>query len=199
MTINGKEIKSQNTDMVSNKVKINVSQGWAYYIPFKQLLIAKATKNGIVVGSSDWNDNFKPTLDAATKAIAKKYPDWADAKTKIDTAGDFKTYRELRYALYSRSKIDSKTGLRVWQDDSFYNTVGKDNPIWQGIKVWVSYRDAMAKILQKRESQNIIAASNADIALALQQGANAIGNKYPEFAYVYERYLANDTLKVVGK
>ena len=199
MTINGKEIKSQSTDMASNKVKIQVSTGWAYYIPFKQLLVAKATKNGIAVGSSDWNDNFKPTLDAATKAIELKYPDWADARSNIDPKADFKNYRELRYALYSRSKIDSKTGLRVWQDDSFYSTVGKDNPIWQGIKVWTVYRDAMAKILQKRESQNIIAASNADIALALQQGANAIGNKYPEFAYVYERYLANDTLKVVGK
>lgn len=199
MTINGKEIKSQNNDLAGANIKRQVNIGWSYYIPFKQALVAKATKNGVVVGTTDWNENYKPALDAAVKVISQKYPEWADAKTNIDTAADYKNYKELRYALFSRSSIDKKTGLRVWQEDSFYETVGKNNPIWQGLKSWVTYRDALAALLQKRESKNIAAASNADIKQALESGAQIISNKYPEFANLYERYLANDTLKVVGK
>jgi hypothetical protein len=199
MTINGKEIKSQNTDLSAANAKRQVNIGWSYYIPFKQALVAKASKQGITVGSADWDAVYKPALDGAVKILEKKYPDWADARTSIDTAADFKNYKELRYALYSRSSIDKKTGLRVWQDDSFYNTVGKDNPIWQGLKSWVVYRDALAVMLKSRESKSITAPSNADLKQALDAGAQIISAKYPEFANLYERYLANDILKVVGK
>ena len=87
----------------------------------------------------------------------------------------------------------------MWSDGSYMASIGKRNPIAQALVYWVPYRDALAQVLAQRESKDINAKSNADIKLALDKYAIAVGSKFPEFANLYERSLSRDTLQIVKK
>jgi hypothetical protein len=204
--IGGKPIKSTKSDLEDIQRERNVNLGWSYYIPMKQALTAYAEKNGIGVNTKAWDERIKPALDKYATMVATKFPAWEDARRSIDTGRDFRNYRALRYAFYNgvkRNKDGSiqtdQMGNPVWSAGSYMSTIGKKNPIGQALTFWVPFRDSMALQLATRESKDINAKSNADIKAALENYAQMVSARFPEFATVYERSLSGDTLHIVKK
>lgn len=183
MDINGRKVKDRNEDLGAAQRRREVSIGWAYWIPFKQAVSARAAHLGIRPGTNDWNNQIAPSLKSAQEVIAKKYPAWAQAKSKINI---------------DRVNNNLRTASYVLKDKKFYNDIGKRNPMWQATSFWLQYRNTLAVALQQRYanggSKSITAKSNQDILNARDIAAELIMKKYLTFADAYERFFANDNL-----
>jgi hypothetical protein len=188
--INGRPLKEQSSDLGAAEAKRKANIGWSYYIPAKEELVAAAKKNGIAVGSSEWNKTYAPILRNITEIIGNKYPDWFIAKGSFDT-----TRGNLRYGIVAA----------VVSDKNFMNTVGKRKLVWQGAALWVPVRDQLSQVLIARVkaggSASLKAASNADIVATMEAVASVIGQdkRYKGFTDFYEKYLSNDDLLKVRK
>lgn len=201
MKIGSRDVKSLQDDPAVAAQKRQLNEAWSIWIPFKNSITAKAELNGVKVNSKEWDATYKPLLDTASSYIAQRFPVWGNNKGKTNPNSDFINFYTLQYAYYSGSRIDKNTGKLVWAKDSFKATVGRRNPLWKAISQWITVRNTLSSVLQDRVasggSENLNANSNSDIANALQVSATVISSMYPEFANVYERYLANDTLKYI--
>lgn len=185
--INGVPLKEQNEDLRAANAKRQSNIGWALWIPYKNMAVKHAEARGITVGSKAWDNAYAPALRSVESQIANKYPDWAIDKASFDTDKG-----RRRYMLVET----------VVKDEQFMSTIGKKRAVWQAAEQWVGFRNYLAEELKQRiaagRSGSLTAKSNADILNAMEVYAAALGEKYVEFPYFYERYLSKDNLKAVN-
>lgn len=186
MEIDGKPVKSRNTDLPEAERQRQTSAGWAEWIPFKETLTANAELSGVREGTSAWDTLYKPLLDGMRASLEKKYPAWADRSSEMDPKRVLKNLKFIKYVL---------------ADEKFMSDIGKRNPIWKATNEWLGIRNSLALQLAQRKQAGLPASltsgANRDLKNLRDLQANLLINKYPEFSIMYERFLSNDPLDVV--
>jgi hypothetical protein len=183
-SISGAPLKSKSVNFADSQAERQESLGWSYYIPFKEELTAIAAAKGVAPGTNEWDATYKPALDKVSALLAERYPAWDRARGVINTKKTLNTIKAMNVALNNKKFMDS---------------VGKRKPVWEAIGTWMEYRDQLSNVLATRGTKAITeTGENADLFKAREAIAEVIASQYPDFAYIYERFLRNDPLTKVG-
>jgi hypothetical protein len=161
---------------------LQVSAGWAEYIPIAQELDDKV-KLGLIS-----KEQAAAGRKAATETLAEQYPLWAAKKNNFDSDGDQQTVDFVYKVLENKAFMKDATR-------------GNDQraQLWKALEQWSVQRKNVSQYLDKfrndqsrKTSTDINSESNTQVRVAYEEYIDSLINEYPAFGPFYQRYLRVD-------
>ena len=186
ISINGKPLKSRNMSPVEIERQRQIRAGWADYFNYVDFINASAKKDGVEIGSTQYQKFYAPQKATVEEFVAKKYPVWGA--------------RENRITLH---KSDAFIALadRFVNDKQFMKTVGKNNEAIRGLKMYMDLRKTIVDEFQANIDATGYTTLDADVnerfGLLRDYAASLTIAKYKGFGQMYERYLSEDELRPI--
>lgn len=184
--VNDKPVKSRDMSPVEAERQAQMRAAWSDYFTNLDAIKADAESKGIKKGTPEYQ-KYEFWQDNLYDLVAKQYPIWAEKEDKI-TLHKSDSYIEL--------------ATMAIADKQFMATAGKNNKAIAGLQQYMIARgEILAQLEQSRALtgvQGLDTKANRYYSIWMANTAQAIINDYPEFKQMYNRYLSNDELNVIG-
>lgn len=184
--VNDKPVKSRDMSPAEAERQAQMRAGWSDYFTNLDAIKADAEAKGIKKGTPEYQ-KYELWQDNLYDLVAKQYPIWAEKENKI-TLHKSDSYIEL--------------ATMAMNDKQFMATAGKNNKAIAGLQQYMIARgEILAQLEQSRTLtgiQGLDTKANRYYSIWMANTAQAIIADYPEFKQMYNRYLSNDELNVIG-
>ena len=173
--------KVKQTDAEKNAIAVDF--GTDEYFAILDSYEAKAEAAGIEVGSKAYKAAYKEDIDNDVEALAKRNPIW---------------YRESGTINLRKADNNVNAVLNVLEDQTFLDTVGKNNKLIEAIHSYMLYRKPLVEqrlaISDDPDTDIYRANKYAGLVEDKDRIAAQISEQVPEFANFYKYYLRRDPL-----
>jgi len=151
-----------------------VRLGWQKYSRYMDLIEAARVQMNLPNMRVAGAENLRTLKDALVMSLAKRYPLWFQEFSVTDR-GAWKRKMEGAYAMVESPDLANRPDI-------------------SGLATYLRQREGILAILSTRESQDLTAVGNADIAMLWDSMRSKLVEENPAFADLYYRKLEQDPL-----